>query len=142
MKTLFIAALVGLLVVPVVGNANHHNRLKETMWDQIRHHQRVIAVAIAKREEARKAKDNTYLMYDAMKVHAKNAPDKLQRDWALRAKANLDKLRKQYVRQIEKFDKIVKDQQRIICGLYNIREVPAECYNPNKGRPKGGRYVK
>jgi peptidoglycan hydrolase CwlO-like protein len=122
MKTLFIAALVGLLVVPVVGNAVKHNRIKSTEWDKIRHHQRVMAHATAKREEARKKIKNIHGMIDAMYAHAKNAPDKLQKDWALGAMANLEKLRRQYRKEFGQFDTAIKEQQRKICGLYDAHE--------------------
>ena len=134
-KSLLIATLVGLIVAPGAANANSHNRLKSTDWDKVRHHQRVIALAIGKREEARKKLINVRTMTDAMQGLAKNAPDKLQKDWALGAAANLDKLRKQYRDEMFSFDKVAKDQQGIVCSLYSKRDFPKdrECVKRRSG---------
>jgi hypothetical protein len=129
MKTLFIATLVGLLVVPFVGNAVKHNKMKSTEWDKIQHHQRVLALATGKRQEARKNWKNINIMIDSMDAHAENATDKLQRDWALRAKANLQKLQTRYRKESELYDKAIKDQRLIICRLYHLDDRTRECEN-------------
>jgi len=79
MKTLFIAALVGLLVVPVVGNANQAKYNQAEIAAKA-----VLAIGVGQLQIMEQFK----ILMDAMDAEAKNAPDQQQKDWALGMKAN------------------------------------------------------
>jgi hypothetical protein len=83
MKTLFIAALVGLLVVPVVGNANHHNRARSMDWDQIRSYRQLNKILEFNRKNLEETLKGISEVEKSFKAAAKNAPDKIQRDMFL-----------------------------------------------------------
>jgi gas vesicle protein len=122
MKTLFIAALVGLLVVPVVGNATNHNLAKSSYWDQIRSYQQLNKMHQLFVDRFTKAVKDIRDVENGFKGHAKNAPDKIQRDQLLALAAGYEKRRKQLQKDIAVAKRKIRDNQRKICGLYNANE--------------------
>jgi hypothetical protein len=137
MKTLFIAALVGLLVVPVVGNANTHNQVKSTRWDHIRSYQqlnKIIQFNLDKSRERLKAATESI---DRLEAAAKMAPDKIQREQLLRMVSYFEKIRKESAGEIRLANQRIRDNKRAICGLYNRREVPKECLKLNDRNRRG-----
>ncbi|MEK9683756.1 MAG: hypothetical protein VW226_04345 [Rhodospirillaceae bacterium] len=122
MKTLFIAALVGLLVVPVVGNANQHNKSHSMDWDQIRSYQQLNKILQFGRDRLTKAVKDIRDLENGFKAHAKNAPDKIQRDQLLALAAGYAKQRKQLKENIGVANQRIRDNQRKLCGLYNAAE--------------------
>jgi hypothetical protein len=123
MKTLLLAALVALLVVPVVGNANQHKcreceekRLKPKYNQAERAAKAVLANGVGQL----KLMENFKIMMDAMDAQAKNAPDKLQKDWALGAKANLAETYNKTKRQFNKTNKDYLKAVRNLCNQHRI----------------------
>jgi len=108
MKTLFIAALVGLLVVPVVGNAN------QAKYNQAeRAAKAVLAIGVGQLQIMEQFK----ILMDAMDAEAKNAPDQQQKDWALGMKANYAEI---YNQQKIQFNKINKDYLKAVRNLCKL----------------------
>ncbi len=122
MKTLFIAALVGLLVVPVVGNANQHNRARSMDWDQIRSYQQLNKIIQFGLDREKKVLKDIRDVENGFKAAAKNAPDKIQRDLALALAADYAKKRKQIEKDIGVATQRIRDNERKLCGLYNANE--------------------
>ncbi len=122
MKTLFIAALVGLLVVPVVGNATNHNWKKSSYWDQIRSYQQLNKIIQFGLDREKKVLEDIRAVENGFKAAAKNAPDKIQRDQALALAADYAKKRKQIEKDIKVATQRIRDNERKVCGLYNANE--------------------
>jgi len=122
MKTLFVAALVGLLVVPVVGNANQHNRARSMDWDQIRSYQQLNKIIQFGLDREKKVLKDIRDVENGFKAAAKNAPDKIQRDLALALAADYAKKRKQIEKDIGVATQRIRDNERKVCGLYNANE--------------------
>jgi len=122
MKTLFIAALVGLLVVPGVGNANQHNRARSMDWDQIRSYQQLNKIIQFGLDREKKVLKDIRAVENGFKAAAKNAPDKIQRDLALALAADYAKKRKQIEKDIGVATQRIRDNERKVCGLYNANE--------------------
>jgi len=112
MKTLFIAALVGLLVVPVVGNAN------QAKYNQA---EIVAKTVLATGVGQLKIMEQFKILMDAMDAKAKNAPDQQQKDWALGMKANYAEI---YNQQKIQFNKINKDYLKAVRNLCKLFRTP------------------
>lgn len=108
MKTLFIAALVGLLVVPVVGNAN------QAKYNQA---ERAAKAVLATGAGQLKLMEQFKILMDAMDAEAKNAPDQQQKDWALGMKAHYAET---YNQQKIQFNKINKDYLKAVRNLCKL----------------------
>jgi hypothetical protein len=109
MKTLFIAALVGLLVVPVVGNAN------QAKYNQAERAAKAVLATGAGHLQIMEQFKN---LMDAMDAQAKNAPDKQQKDWALGMKANYAETYNQQKIQFNKINKDYLKAVRNLCALF------------------------
>jgi hypothetical protein len=122
MKTLFIAALVGLLVVPVVGNATNHNWNKSSYWDQIRSWQQLNKMHQLFVDRFTKAVKDIRDLENSFKAHAKNAPDKIQREQLLALAAGYAKQRKQIENDIAVAKQKIFDNRIRMCDLYNNKD--------------------
>ena len=111
MKTLFIAALVGLLVVPVVGNANQAKYNQAEIAAKA-----VLAIGVGQLQIMEQFK----ILMDAMDAEAKNAPDQQQKDWALGMKANYAEIYNQQKIQFNKINKDYLKAVRNLCDLFRI----------------------
>ena len=124
MKTLFIAALVGLLVLPVVGNPvqSSDNGPEFTDLAQIQSYRQANKIHQSSVDRLTKALFDTRDVENGFKAHAKNAPDKIQRDQLLAWARHYEKQRKQLQKDIAVAKRKIRDNQRKICGLYNAAE--------------------
>jgi hypothetical protein len=143
MKTLFIAALVGLLVVPVVGNATNHNWKKSSYWDQIRSWQQLNKMHQLFVDRLTKAVKDIRDLENGFKAHAKNAPDKIQREQLLALAAGYAKQRKQIENDIAVAKQKIFDNRIRMCDLYNNKDKDryAEkfCRKYDRSRQRGKR---
>ena len=111
MKTLFIAALVGLLVVPVVGNAN------QAKYNQA---ERAAKAVLATGAGQLQLMEQFKILMDAMDAEAKNAPDQQQKDWALGMKANYAEIYNQQKIQFNKINEDYLKAVRNLCKLFRV----------------------
>ena len=141
MKTLFVAALVGLLVVPVVGNANQHNRMRDSYWDQIRSYQQLNKIIQFNLSNLKKVLKDFRDVENGFKAAAKNAPDKIQRDQALALAAGYAKKRKQIEKDIAVGRQNIWDNSIRMCDLYNNEDRYADkfCRKLDRSRQRGKR---
>ncbi len=143
MKTLIIAALVGLLVVPVVGNATNHNWNKSSYWDQIRSWQQLNKMHQLFVDRLTKTVKDIRDLENGFKAHAKNAPDKIQREQLLALAAGYAKQRKQIENDIAVAKQKIFDNRIRMCDLYNNKDKDryAEkfCRKYDRGRQRGKR---
>ena len=141
MKTLFIAALVGLLVLPVVGNANQHNRMRDSYWDQIRSYQQLNKIIQFNLSNLKKVLKDIRDVENGFKAAAKNAPDKIQRDQALALAAGYAKKWKKIEKDIAVGRQNIWDNSIRMCDLYNNEDRYADkfCRKLDRSRQRGKR---